>query len=64
MKSFFTDLFEKIVDKVQELIVAANEKHPTGVDFIFMVGGFSESPFLKSIIKEKFEVGNLSVLVP
>jgi len=29
-----------------------------------MVGGFSESPFLKSIIKEKFEHGNIVVLVP
>lgn len=30
-----------------------------------MVGGFSESPFLKSEIKKKFEVGaDLTVLVP
>ena len=32
--------------------------------FIFMVGGFSESPFLKSEIKKKFETQNLQILVP
>jgi len=46
------------------LIGQAKEKHPSGVDFIFMVGGFSESPFLKAVIKEKFEIGNIVVLVP
>ena len=29
-----------------------------------MVGGFSESPFLKSVIKEKFETEITNVLVP
>lgn len=29
-----------------------------------MVGGFSESPFLKSEIKKKFETNNLQILVP
>jgi hypothetical protein len=29
-----------------------------------MVGGFSESPFLKSEIKKKFETQNLQILVP
>jgi hypothetical protein len=52
MKNFFSLLFTKITDKVDELINAAKEKHPSGVDFIFMVGGFSESPFLKTVIKE------------
>lgn len=32
--------------------------------FIFMVGGFSESPFLKSQVKNKFETDNLQILVP
>jgi len=64
MKGFFVDLFEKITFKVEELVNAAKSKHPSGVDFIFMVGGFSESPFLKAIIKEKFEHGNITVLVP
>jgi molecular chaperone DnaK (HSP70) len=54
MTSFFTPLFEKIKEKVAELIEAAVVKgHP--VNFIFMVGGFSESPFLKSEIKKTFE---------
>jgi molecular chaperone DnaK (HSP70) len=64
MASFFADLFEKIKSKVKELVDQSTEKHPTGVDFIFMVGGFSESPYLKTVIKEAFEVGNLTVLVP
>jgi hypothetical protein len=64
MKSFFADLFEKITDKVKELIGDAHDKNPDGVDFIFMVGGFSESPFLKAVIKEKFESEDLAVLVP
>ena len=29
------------------------------VDFIFMVGGFSESPFLKTEINKKFENGHI-----
>lgn len=54
MTSFFQPLFEKIETKVAELLQDAdNLKSP--VDFIFMVGGFSESPYLKSSIKTKFE---------
>ena len=34
------------------------------VDFIFMVGGFSESPYLKSEILKKFEQSKIQVLVP
>jgi hypothetical protein len=64
MKSFFTVLFDKIIAKMAELIQAANDKHPTGIDFVFMVGGFSESPYLKTVIKDKFEHGNLTVLIP
>jgi hypothetical protein len=40
---------------VEELLTAAKKKG-FPVNFIFMVGGFSESPFLKSIIKSKFEL--------
>jgi hypothetical protein len=36
----------------------------TPVNFVFMVGGFSESPYLKAHIKSKFEVDGLSILVP
>ena len=64
MKGFFTGLFEQITAKVNELIDASKEKHPSRVDFIFMVGGFSESPFLKSTIKDLFETEDLTVLVP
>ena len=31
---------------------------------MFMVGGFSESPYLKVTIKNKFEQDNLTILVP
>ena len=34
------------------------------VNFIFMVGGFSESPYLKASIKSKFEQSGLTILVP
>ena len=64
MKSFFEPLFEKIVDKVQELMEDAEKNKGDPVDFIFMVGGFSESPFLKSTIKDTFEREDLHILVP
>jgi len=64
MKSFFAGLFEKITEKVKELVGDATEKHAEGIDFIFMVGGFSESPFLKAVIKEQFETAGIAVLVP
>jgi len=63
MKSFFHPLFQKIEDKVAELLQDA-EKTGSPVNFIFMVGGFSESPYLKASIKNKFEKDNLTILVP
>ncbi len=47
MTSFFSPLFEKIEDKVNDLIGQAVAKE-SPVNFVFMVGGFSESPYLKS----------------
>lgn len=64
MRSFFVELFDKICEKVTELVDAATEKNPSGVDFVFMVGGFSESPFLKSVVKEHFETDTRQLLVP
>ena len=63
MKSFFHPLFEKIEAKVGELL---SDAQATGspVNFIFMVGGFSESPYLKANIKSKFEQEGLTILVP
>ena len=55
MNSFFRPLFEQIKQKVHELITAAREEKGFPVNFIFMVGGFSESPFLKAEIKGAFE---------
>ena len=63
MKNFFHPLFEKIESKVAELLQdAINTGSP--VNFIFMVGGFSESPFMKQVIKGKFETESLTILVP
>jgi len=70
MNSFFRPLFDQIKQKVHELITEAREDKGSPVNFIFMVGGFSESPFLKSEIKTAFEVdasgsnAPISVLVP
>ena len=63
MQSFFSPLFEKIEKKVADLL---KDARGTGspVNFVFMVGGFSESPYLKAHIKSKFEVDGLSILVP
>lgn len=58
MKSFFSPLFVQIEDKVEELLNAAIKKG-FPVDFVFMVGGFSESPYLKSQVKNKFENNGL-----
>ena len=64
MTSFFKPLFDNIKTKVKQLIDQAEQKS-SPVNFIFMVGGFSESPFLKAEIKKNFEeVYNINVLVP
>ncbi len=69
MQSFFRPLFDQIKQKVHELITAAREEKGFPINFIFMVGGFSESPFLKAEIKKAFEVETdnqqpINVLVP
>ena len=69
MVSFFSPLFDQIKQKVHELMTAAREEKGYPVNFIFMVGGFSESPFLKAEIKKAFEVNagdsqSVHVLVP
>ena len=63
MVSFFQTLFENIKSKVDQLLQQVNEKGEK-VDFIFMVGGFSESPFLKTEILSKFDGNGIQVLVP
>ena len=64
MTSFFKPLFENIKSKVKQLIEQAEEKS-SPVNFIFMVGGFSESPYLKAEIKKNFEEEKkINVLVP
>lgn len=64
MVSFFKPLFDNIKNKVTSLTQQASAKDAP-VNFIFMVGGFSESPFLKSEVKKAFEEGmGIAVLVP
>ena len=63
MTSFYAPLFASITQKVKELLEAAKAKKAP-VNFIFMVGGFSESPYLKSEVKKAFETHELQVLVP
>lgn len=62
MISFFKTLFDKITEKVKELLEMAKAKKAP-VNFIFMVGGFSESPFLKAEIKKMFESVQLQAIL-
>jgi molecular chaperone DnaK (HSP70) len=64
MISFFQPLFEKIKSKVETLLDQAESKVGYKAKFIFMVGGFSESPYLKGEIKKRFENENITVLAP
>ena len=64
MKSFFQPLFENIKAKVEQLLEQSASKVGYEAKFVFMVGGFSESPFLKSEVKKCFETDELQVLVP
>ena len=63
MASFFQPLFENIKSKVSQLVAQIHNKSEN-LKFIFMVGGFSESPYLKSEIKNTFENESLQILVP
>lgn len=64
MMSYFKPLFENIMSKVESLLEQTYNKIGYKAKFIFMVGGFSESPYLKAEIKKRFENQDLSVLVP
>lgn len=64
MVSFFQPLVENIKSKVEQLLEQAESKVGYTAKFIFMVGGFSESPYLKSEVKKKFENSSLTVLTP
>jgi len=63
MASFFIPLVENIKTKVKQLFQQAEAKSEK-IDFIFMVGGFSESPYLKGEILKRFESDKVQVLVP
>lgn len=63
MASFFQTLFENIKNKVEQLVGQVEGKGEK-LNFIFLVGGFSESPYLKAEILRKFESNKIQVLVP
>lgn len=58
MSSFFKTLFENIKSKVAQLISSVEAKAER-VNFVFMVGGFSESPYLKAEVIKRFEIGGV-----
>jgi len=62
--SFFHPLCLNIKNKVEQLLEQAENKVGYKTKFIFMVGGFSESPYLKAEIKKRFENETLTVLAP
>ena len=49
-KNLFDTAVTKIVDKIQELLCAV-----PNVQFLLLVGGFSNSPYLRDILKETFD---------
>ena len=64
MISFFEPLVNKIINKVKELLEETNKKAGYYPKFIFLVGGFGESPYLRQKIKKEFESNELIVLIP
>jgi molecular chaperone DnaK (HSP70) len=55
MISFFEPLINKIIVKVKELLEETKQKAGYYPKFIFLVGGFGESPYLRQKIKKEFE---------
>ncbi len=64
MMSFFDPLVDKIIIKVKELLEETKKKAGYYPKFIFLVGGFGESPYLRQKIKKEFESNELIVLIP
>ncbi|XP_066285857.1 heat shock 70 kDa protein 12A-like [Branchiostoma lanceolatum] len=60
MKSFFTPAIESIVSHLDKLV---KQEKIMPLKYIFMAGGFSESPILQHAVKVKFE-GVCNVIVP
>ena len=56
--SLFTPITDKITSHVKDLISSNRVK------FIFLVGGFAESPVLQKEIKEAFEKNGCRVIIP
>ncbi|KAI8485288.1 hypothetical protein Bbelb_370350 [Branchiostoma belcheri] len=60
MKSFFTPVLNSMLPHLDQLL---KEEGVSPLKYMFMVGGFSESPILQHAVKGKFQ-GLCSVLVP
>jgi hypothetical protein len=61
--SFFVPLLQNIKAKLSQLIEVAEGKNER-VDFMFLVGGFSESLFLRNVIMKSFEPKGIHILAP
>ena len=64
MQSFFDPLINKIITKVKELLEETKNKIGYYPKFIFLVGGFGESPYLRQKLKKEFESESLTILIP
>lgn len=60
MKELFDPVLSKIVEHVKDLI---SRESVTGLKFLFLVGGFSESPLLQEAVRKAFE-SNMKVIIP
>ena len=58
MLSFFDPLVNKIINKVKELLEETKNKAGYYPKFIFLVGGFGESPYLRQRLKKNLNLMN------
>lgn len=60
MKELFQPVLSKIIEHVSTLI---NKPTVQGVQFLFLVGGFAESPLLQAAVRDAFS-SKLKVIIP
>ena len=63
MISFLGPLVNNIISKVKELLEETKKRAGYYPKFIFLVGGFGESPYLRRKIKKEFESNELIALI-
>ncbi|CAG8532597.1 5723_t:CDS:2 [Ambispora leptoticha] len=63
IKRMFTPSINRIIELIDNQIYKSSKK--LTIKYIFLVGGFSESPYLQKVVKDHFEiVDNQKVVVP